>query len=1017
MNRCFAVAVVVALGWTSLVAADDFPKVIDTEPDKSPLMPAEDAAKAFRVPEGTQVSVFASEPDVRNPIAMTWDARGRLWVAENYTYAERAARFDLRFRDRVLIFEDTDHDGKHDKRTVFTDDVLPLTSVEVGRGGVWLMCPPQVLFVRDANGDDLPDGPPEVVLDGFTVPQDNYHNFANGLRWGPDGWLYGRCGASSPGRIGIPGTPDADRVPNTGGMWRYHPKSKRVEMLSHGTTNPWGHDWDALGEAFFINTVCGHLWHMIPGAHFVRSHTADPNPHAYTPIDQHADHYHWDNTKEWMDSRVTTPEHDMRGGGHAHSGMMIYQGDQGPAADQGKLFTLNFHGRRTNVDRLERSGTGFVGRHESDRYFAGDTKFRGIDIGSGPDGSIFMLDWNDSGECHENNGVHRNSGRIFQFTTGEPKQDSYEVASHDNATLVKDLARRNVWFPRQARSLLVDRAARGDDMTATVADLKRLFETSETPTKLQALWTLFALGKADDSLLRGLLKADHEALRVWGIRLLTDAMPLDMVTSQRPAGETPLPADLLAEFVRLAREDTSGLVRLTLASTLQRLPVAQRAELAAPLLNRAEDANDHNQPLMVWYGLIPVGDADPSALAKLATETAFPTTRRLIARRLAEGLDTRPEPVNILLGKVETTTDPTFSADILTGIADGLRGWRKVPKPSGWDRVAAAWMNAKDTSTRDRVRDLGVVFGDGRALEEIRRLALDDKADLETRKAALRSLIADRPADLRAICEKLLRKGGINAVAASGLAQFDDPAIGKALVANFKTFAPADRPSVVDTLISRPIFARALLEAMAGGSIAKTDLSAYQARQIRSLGDDGLTSKLAEVWGEQRDTSADKQALIARLKAQYTPTALASANRSEGRVVFARLCGSCHTMYGQGGAIGPDLTGAGRDNIDYLLENIVDPSATVSVDYRVNVVSLHDGRTLNGLVRSPTPKTITLQSQNEAVVLARDDIERIDPSPLSIMPEGQLDTITPTEARDLIAYLIQKTQAPLPAPR
>ena len=1013
MNR-FACALVAALGLTGLTRADDFPKVIDTEPDKSPLMPAEAAAQAFRVPEGFRVSVFASEPEVRNPIAMTWDPRGRLWVAENYTYAERSARFDLRFRDRVLIFEDTDHDGKHDKRSVFTDDVQMLTSVEVGQGGVWLMCPPQVLFVPDANGDDQPDGAPEVILDGFTVPAENYHNFANGLRWGPDGWLYGRCGASSPGRVGVPGTPDADRVPITGGIWRFDPKSKRVEVLTHGTTNPWGHDWDALGEAFFINTVNGQLWHLIPGAHFVRPHTVDPNPHMYTPIDQHADHFHWDTAKDWMDSRITTAEHDLRGGGHAHSGMMIYGGDQWPAADQGKLFTLNFHGRRTNVERLERSGTGFVGLHEPDRFFAADPKFRGIEIGSGPDGSGFVLDWNDSGECHENNGVHRNSGRIYQFTHGAAKSDGLEVATHDNAALVADLTRRNVWFPRMARQLLVERAIRGDDMTAAVAGLKSLVESGDPPIKLQALWTLFALGQTDDALLRGLLNHDHEALRVWGIRLLTDAMPLDLVTSQRPRGEVDLPPDLLAEFVRLARDDPSGLVRLTLASTLQRLPVAQRAELAAPLLGRAEDAGDHNQPLMIWYGLIPLADADPSSLARLAIAARLPTTRRLIARRLAEEIEAKPEPVNDLLAALIHAADPKFQTDILGGIADGLQGWRQAPQPVGWDAVSAAMAGSSDPTIRDRVRDLGVVFGDGRALDEIRRLAQDDKADLEARKAALRSLIADRPADLRAICEKLLRVRGLGAVAARGLALSDDPAIGRTLVGNYRSFPPNERPLVLDLLISRPSFARALLDSLGKGSIPRDDLSAYQARQIRSLGDDALTSQLAAVWGEQRDSPADAKERIAHLKALYTPDALAKANRSEGRAVFARVCASCHTLYGQGGAIGPDLTGSGRDNLDYLLENIVDPSATVSADYKVAVVALHDGRTLNGLVRAPTAKTITLQSQNEAVVLNRDEIERIDPSPLSIMPAGLLDALQPTESRDLIAYLIQKTQVPLP---
>src|SRR5262249_36555180 len=177
------------------------------------------------------------EPDVRNPVAMAWDPRGRLWVAENYTYSDVTLKFDMRLRDRVLVFEDADNDGHFDRRTVFTDDVQRLASVELGFDGAWLLCPPQLLFVPDRDRNDVPDGPAEVVLDGFEVPTENYHTFVNGLRWGPDGWLYGRCGASSPGQIGAPGTPAELRVPIRGGFWRYHPRRHRLEVLAHGTTN------------------------------------------------------------------------------------------------------------------------------------------------------------------------------------------------------------------------------------------------------------------------------------------------------------------------------------------------------------------------------------------------------------------------------------------------------------------------------------------------------------------------------------------------------------------------------------------------------------------------------------------------------------------------------------------------------------------------------------------------------------------------------------------------------------
>jgi putative membrane-bound dehydrogenase-like protein len=994
--------------------ADDFPKPYDSEKNPgSPMAPAE-AARSFRVPPGFRVSVFAAEPDVRNPIAMAWDARGRLWVAENYTYAERTQKFDLKLRDRVLIFEDADGGGKADKRSVFTDAVQRLTSVEVGHGGAWLLCPPQLLFVPDRDGDGAPDGAAEVVLDGLTVPPENYHNFANGLRWGPDGWLYGRCGASSPGRLGAPGTPEDRRVPLLGGLWRYHPTRKAVEALCHGTTNPWGHDWNALGEAFFINTVNGHLWHAVAGAHFVRPHTVDPNPYAYELIDQHADHWHWDNSKDWTDSRNVSGEHDRRGGGHAHSGMMIYLADQWPNEYRGGLFTLNLHGRRVNFDALERSGGGYVGRHRPDPIFAADPWFRGIDLGYGPDGGVFALDWSDTGECHEATGVHRSSGRIYKISYGDPKPATAVNLDRLDARALADLhGHANEWYVRQARLELAGRAARGERLDAAVDALRERFRQSTDPVQaLRALWTLHAIGAADPGFLAAQLGHGHEAVRAWAVRLLTDFMPLDTAMSRRPDREIQIPAGLLDALVRRARDDSSGLVRLVLASTLQRLPVSARPAVAAPLLARSEDANDHDIPLMLWYCLIPLAESDPSALAKLGAGCALPTTRRLIARRLAEDIEKSPGPLNDLLVSVSTSDSAAFRADVLRGVAEGLRGRHKAPRPAAWDAVVGR-VGGSDGS--DVVRDLSVLFGDGRALKDVVRLALDGESDLNTRKAALETLIATRPPELRQVCERLLKVRFLNATAARGLARFDDPSVARALVDSYRTFHPSERPALLDALVSRPAFARALLDRMASGAIPREELTAFQARQVRSLGDPNLTRKLSEVWGEVRDSDADKRAEIAALKRRLTPAALSSAEPGKGRVVFEKVCASCHTLYGRGSDAGPDLTGAGRHDLDYLLENILDPSATVTADFRMVAVATADGRVLNGIVGAKTDRTLTLRTPTGPVVLERAAIEEVRPSTSSLMPDGLLGPLTDDQVRDLFAYLMTHAQVPLPA--
>ncbi len=330
---------------------NNFPTPEDTEPlaPTHPLLTPGVSAAAIKLPAGFTASVFAAEPDVQNPIDLAWDDQGRMWIAENFTYAQSGVRFRDDLRDQVIVFTDADSDGTPEQRTVFMDTLTRLTSVEIGPGpsgvdGVWLMCPPQLLFVPDANHDLVPDGPPQIVLDGFDIAQQNYHNFANGLRFGPDGWLYGRCGGSCPGRVGAPGVPDERRIALEGGIWRYDVPNERFEVICHGTTNPWGHDFNQFGDLFFINTVNGHLWHGMEGAHFNRPFTLDPNPNVFETIDQHADHYHFDTGKPWTQSRDGAAN-DF-GGGHAHCGLMIYQESTWPASYRGSLMTLNFHGRR-----------------------------------------------------------------------------------------------------------------------------------------------------------------------------------------------------------------------------------------------------------------------------------------------------------------------------------------------------------------------------------------------------------------------------------------------------------------------------------------------------------------------------------------------------------------------------------------------------------------------------------------------------------------------------------------------
>jgi putative membrane-bound dehydrogenase-like protein len=1016
-RACFSIIILIYAIQAAPVAGSDFPDPPDTGAATTQPLPPTIAAERFQAPPGFRVNVFAAEPDVRNPVAMAWDTRGRLWIAENYTYSDSTQRFDLRLRDRLVIFEDFDKDGRADRRTIFTDLVQRLSSVELGFGGAWVLCPPQLLFVPDRNGDDVPDGPAEVVIDGFTVATENHHTFANGLRWGPDGWLYGRCGASSPAEVGAPGSPGPARIPVRGGLWRYSPVHKRFEALSHGTTNPWGHDWNALGEAFFINTVNGHLWHAIAGAHFARPHSIEPNPRVYTVIDQHADHYHWDNSKHYNTSLVPGSIDDHKGGGHAHTGVMLYLADQWPESYRDKLFTLNFHGRRVNIERLERTGSGYVGRHEPDIFFAADPWFRGIDLSYGPDGSVFVLDWSDTGECHDHDGVHRSSGRIYRFTYGEDRRfnpgDVSKLGERELAALHRH---PNEWFVRMARRVLAERARLGEPLLDAKSALRALFDTDPQPARqIRALCSLFVIDGTDTPFLRALLRHEHESVRTWAVRFLTDALPIDTVFSRRGGSDVELPGDLRRELAVLAQNDRSGLVRLALAATLQRLPVSQRVELAQALVSRSEDKGDHNIPSLIWTGLIPVADTDPDALVRLAGVCRIPQLIRLIARRLGEDIEVRGGPLDALLAAA-SSRPLAFQAEVVIGLCDALTGWRKAAKPAAWGRLEQLLSSSTDPTLRARARDLNVLFGDGRALEKVKRLALDQAEPMQVRTAALKTLIDARPPDLRAICERLIRVRYLNAVAVRGLALFDEPAVGRTLAESYRSFHPSERSILLETLGSRPVFAQALLDHVTDGKIPRHDITPFHARQIRSLGDAAVTDRLSQVWGVVRDSDAERLQRLTALKKQLEPSALARADKSRGRALFDRVCASCHRLYGFGGEIGPDLTGAGRESLDYLLENLVDPSASVSADFRMVVVATNDGRILNGLVRARTDRTVTLQTQTAAVVLDRREIDKIQPSLLSLMPDGLLSSLSDTETRDLVAYLMNPAQVPLPGP-
>ncbi|HUG68634.1 MAG TPA: PVC-type heme-binding CxxCH protein [Pirellulaceae bacterium] len=590
------------------------------EESDAPLPPLE-AARTMQVPEGFHVTLFAGEPDVRQPIGFCIDDRGRLWVAEAYNYPNHGTTpSNGELNDRIVILEDVDGDGQFDKRTVFYDKLNYVTGIEVGFGGAWVMSPPYFYFIPDRDGDDVPDGEPQVLLDGFGNHA-NSHNLANGFAWGPDGWLYGTHGRTNYSLLGKPGTPAEERVHYDGGVYRYHPVRHVWEPFADGTTNPWGIDFDDYGQGFVCNCVNPHLFHVIQGAHYEPWRNRASSQHAYRRIDTIADHLHFTGVSNVRDG-IGSQEEDDLGGGHAHCGTMVYLGGSWPDRYRNTVFMNNIHGKRVNNDILRRLGSGYTASHGPDLMRSQDSWFMGVTIMYGPDGSVFVSDWSDTGECHSVKNTRRHTGRIYKISYGQPAAMNKDVSELSDDELVALQLHDNDWWVRHARRTLQERTARGRDMTSVNESLRAMFdEQVEVPRKLRALWALHVTGGLDEPMLSQQLAHESEYLRAWSVRLLSENKTLSSA--------------MLDRFVELAATGDSAFVRLHLASALQSIPAEQRWPIAEALATRAEDADDANLPLMIWYGIEPLVHDDLDRFIRLAATAMIPLVRQHIARRVA----------------------------------------------------------------------------------------------------------------------------------------------------------------------------------------------------------------------------------------------------------------------------------------------------------------------------------------------------------------------------------------------
>lgn len=974
------------------ITPNDNPLVADQYPFQG--QPAGPAAAAMKLPAGFRVIPAAAEPDVKQPIAMALDHRGRVWIAEAYEYPQRAK--GDKGRDRILIFEDKDGDGALETRKVFAEGLNLVSGLEVGFGGVWVGAAPYFMFIPDRNADDVADSEPQILLDGWGY-QDT-HETLNTFIWGPDGWLYGCHGVFTHSRVGKPGAPDDQRQPINAGIWRYHPTRHEFEVFAHGTSNPWGIDFNDRGQAFLTACVIPHLYYIIQGGRYERQAGNHFNPYTYNDIKTIADHRHYLGARPHGGNGKS----DAAGGGHAHAGAMIYLGGQWPAEYRDKIFMNNIHGQRLNMDILNPEGSGYVGSHGPDFLLTGDQASQILNLRYGPDGQCWMIDWYDMQACHLNEpGRHdRSNGRIYKIVYGTNKSQPVDLTKLSDVELAGLVTRENDWYVRHSRRLLQERAAERAIDPAAIEQLEKVALSHDEDTRrLRGAWALACIGKFDAKLRDRMLSDASPYVRGWTIQLSLDGQKADK--------------GLLERLAKMSREDDSQVVHLYLASAAQQLPLADRWSILEGLASHAADAADHNLPLMIWYAAEPLAEADAQrALAfGLKAGRAMPLIRDYMLRRIGTGGDA--QALATLVAGLGQADSADLQLAFLDAIRTSLTGQRRVAPPAAWSAVADKLARSSDERVKQQVQALGVTFGDEAAFANVRASLTSESASLEERRANLSALLAAKDPKLIGVLQKLVDDPAMREQALAGLAQYNDPQTARVILERYAQFSPSEKRVALATLAARPESAIAMLKAVEAKRIPGSDLSADLVRQLQFLKSDEVAGLLEKTWGTVRETAADKAKLIEEYKQLIATKAKPKPDLGRGRAVFARTCQQCHSLFGTGGNVGPDLTGSNRTNVDYLLSNIVDPSAVMAKEYQPTVVLTGDGRVVTGILKGEDDKAIKLQTATALEVIPKDEIDDRKLSPQSMMPDDQLKQFSPEEVVALIAYLGAPAQVPL----
>ncbi len=872
-----------------------------------------------------------------------------------------------------------------------------VSGLEVGFGGVWVGAAPQLLFIPKDASDHA--GKPQVLLDGFGY-QDT-HETLNSFLWGPDGWLYGNQGVFNHSLIGKPSNAEASRIELRSGVWRYHPVRHEFEVFAHGGSNQWGLDFNSNGHLFM--THCRSFWggggttNVIRNGHFWNQ--ANGN---YGPYISNAGPDFAPNLKNFLPASAQydsgaggagKPGSDAIYGGHSHVGTMIYLGDNWPDTYRDHLFTNNLFGHQMNHQVNLRQGSGYDTQHAGyDMLFAPDPQYMAVDLQTGPDGAVYLIDWCDLQHCHNPapEKWDRTNGRVYRMSWAENYHPvKVDLGEKSDLELAQLHTHHNDWYSRQARVLLQQRAPKQPIDAKAVALLKELTAGKDTAQLLRAVWTLHVIGALDEKQLNVLAANPSDVVRGWAVQLATEKVGHPLMSAET--------------LTTMAKRDTSPLVRLALASALPALASPEIWDIATALAAHGEDKDDRFLPKMVWFGLATVVREDFGRALKFADSTPMPSLSDSIRWFAAR----QPKSRDLLLAQLADEA-PEAAARGLRLLAFALKDEAAVPMPSVWPKMQERFANSTDAALASAADQLSVLFGDQAILAKMRSILADKEKSLPQRQMAFDLLKRVGDPEATPIFAQLLDLEVFRTAVIPMLSRSSDPAIAEALIARFEKFNPQDRSAALATLTSRPALALPLLQAMQGGKFDRNYLSSLQVRQMRNLHDAKVDAMLDQAWGKVNESSEAAKATVARLKKSYSAAPLWAYNAKSGRETFNQLCGVCHAIDGVGGKLAPDLAGSWRNGVDYFLENIVDPNAVVGENFQLHVLTKKDGSVVSGLIDQENANAVTLRTIAGSVVVAKADLKDHQKLPQSLMPPGLLEALPEQKVFELVKFLTNK---------